>query len=89
MRTRSRRNAYGVTKIVRDSYSSTWWDNRKKVFARDSGKCQGYIGGIKCSRKGSEVHHIIPLSRGGTNSVMNLITLCRNCHDARHNHLFR
>ena len=31
MRTRSRRNAYGVTKIVRDSYSSTWWDNRKKV----------------------------------------------------------
>ncbi|WP_204365619.1 HNH endonuclease [Natronococcus jeotgali] len=27
-----------------------------------------------------EVHHIVPLSAGGSNERSNLITLCKNCH---------
>ena len=27
-----------------------------------------------------EVDHIIPLFKGGTNDVNNLVALCRNCH---------
>lgn len=27
-----------------------------------------------------EVHHILPLSRGGTNDFSNLMALCKSCH---------
>lgn len=34
-----------------------------------------------CRRTGDlEVHHIRPRQKGGTNSVWNLLALCRNCH---------
>lgn len=90
-RTRSKVNGYGVARIVRDSYSNKttkvdWWAIRKEVFVRDGGKCQVRRGGTKCLRPGVDVHHIIPLSRGGTTTKSNLITTCRDCHDARHGH---
>lgn len=31
-----------------------------------------------------EVHHIVPLSQGGTDSLNNAIALCPNCHRKRH-----
>lgn len=31
-----------------------------------------------------EVHHIIPLSEGGTNDESNLMSLCRSCHQKVH-----
>lgn len=30
----------------------------------------------------TEVHHILPLSRGGTHAVDNLMSLCTPCHSA-------
>ncbi|MFC1595593.1 HNH endonuclease [Gemmatimonadota bacterium] len=30
------------------------------------------------------VHHIIPISEGGTNNASNLIVLCPNCHTRAH-----
>jgi len=29
-----------------------------------------------------EVHHILPLSRGGTNDTANLMALCKPCHSS-------
>lgn len=29
-----------------------------------------------------EVHHILPLSRGGTNDASNLMALCKPCHSS-------
>jgi len=29
-----------------------------------------------------EVHHIIPLSQGGTNDLDNLMSLCKSCHSS-------
>lgn len=39
----------------------------------------------ECQKQGKltpaeEVHHILPLSRGGTNAVNNLMALCKPCH---------
>ena len=31
-----------------------------------------------------EVHHILPLSRGGTNNEDNLMSLCKSCHSKIH-----
>lgn len=48
--------------------------------------------GNKCSDCGWDkgfchVHHIIPKSAGGTDELENLIVLCPNCHQIRHNEM--
>ncbi|MZQ50304.1 MAG: hypothetical protein GT598_14995 [Bacteroidales bacterium] len=44
------------------------------VWIRDNGQCTG------CgSTKNLEYHHIIPLSKGGSNSVRNVRLMCQTC----------
>ena len=31
-------------------------------------------------------HHILPISKGGTDTYDNFIVLCKKCHNANHNH---
>ena len=88
----TKRTFGGNARIVRDNYSNSktsWWDIRKEVVQRDGGKCQAMAGWSKCGKPAVEVHHITPLSRGGLTTKANLISLCKDCHDARHNHLKR
>lgn len=51
---------------------------RFEVFKRDEFTCQ------YCGRTSPavilEVDHIVPVSKGGTNDLMNLITSCRDCN---------
>ena len=58
-----------------------WFKIRKQVLERDDWQC------CNCS-EGSNlvVHHIVPISNHGTNQLANLVTLCRQCHRAAHNH---
>lgn len=48
--------------------------------ARDGYKCQC------CGKKNCrlEVHHLLPRSRGGSDKLANLITLCTDCHHLAH-----
>jgi 5-methylcytosine-specific restriction endonuclease McrA len=53
---------------------------KKKIIKRDDG-CR------KCSKEGVdelEVHHIIPVSQGGSDSEDNLAILCVDCHKTAH-----
>ena len=34
-----------------------------------------------------EVHHIVPISRGGTHAADNLMSLCQSCHNKIHHDL--
>ena len=44
-----------------------------------------YIGFNKTDGKQYiEVHHVIPLSEGGEDSMHNTVALCPNCHRALH-----
>jgi predicted restriction endonuclease len=67
-------------------YPSDWESRRKKVYERDDHKCQN------CGRGGGEhgnvelhAHHIVPKSKGGTHKKSNLISVCKQCHNAIHN----
>lgn len=70
--------------------TSQWRKTRAAAYKRDGGLCQD------CLKKGlitpgREVHHIIELTEDNiTNPSIslgldNLVTLCKSCHEARHN----
>jgi 5-methylcytosine-specific restriction endonuclease McrA len=49
--------------------------NRKRIYKRDNNQCV-YCG----SEKNLTIDHIIPRSRGGKNSWVNLVTCCSYCN---------
>lgn len=57
--------------------------NRFSIFKRDNFTCQ-YCG--KTPKDGVKLHvdHIIPLDKGGDNSLENLITACQECNLEKH-----
>lgn len=57
-----------------------FWNIREYVLFRDGHKCQGKNN---CTGRILNVHHIETRKTGG-NSPGNLITLCKDCHDAYH-----
>jgi hypothetical protein len=49
---------------------------RSDVLSRDGNQCR------RCyARRDLELHHLVPVSRGGSNIETNLITLCVGCHN--------
>ena len=85
------RKVYCSQKCQREGYNirkgfnqtrEAWFSLREFVLERDGFACQD------CNTflldKGLEAHHIKPLFQGGINEETNLITLCHQCHNARH-----
>lgn len=69
------------------SYPSDWDQRRRQVYQRDGYTCQ------RCGRGGGpngmaelHAHHKVPRSKGGSHSLSNLETLCRECHNQKHPH---
>lgn len=55
-------------------------DKRAYLFEREKGCC------IYCGRKGKmEVEHVVPKSKGGTDSLNNLVLACHDCNQAKGN----
>jgi hypothetical protein len=77
-----------------DSSRDTHMRGRKPILAaiehqvhlRDHGSCQAKrADGSTCrSTKFTHIHHIVEVSRGGSNDVDNLLTLCSRCHRRWH-----
>jgi len=54
---------------------------RRRVLARDGHRCRT----PGCGRRTLlELHHRVPVARGGTNHASNLVTSCHGCHQALH-----
>ena len=69
-----------------NTYNASWQqlaDKRKRMDNFTCKKC-GYHAGIE-NRNKLHVHHIVPLSKGGRNTLSNLITVCQSCHEKIHN----
>ena len=59
------------------------WRRIRSIYIKAHPYCE------ECYRKGimtpvEEVHHIKPLSEGGTNDFSNLMSLCKSCHSRIH-----
>lgn len=74
-----------VAKVRRtkvQAYTVDWDAISKAIIKRDCGRC------TECpATKDLNVHHIIPVSRGGRTVGYNLKTLCRRCHSSKHSHM--
>ena len=82
----------GVAKIRRDNYGPKWYTTVNQIQKRDNKTCMacGAVGGstrYDGSKVKLDTHHIRRLSRGGTTTSANLMTLCSVCHAKRHSHL--
>lgn len=58
---------------------SNRWKQIRQLYIKEHPVCE------ICEKKGiikavEEVHHLIPLSKGGTNRADNLMSLCKSCH---------
>lgn len=68
----------------REEYGSDWEDTTRTIRERDNNMCQEADG--HCYGP-LQVHHVIPISHGGTNSDGNLIALCKYHHSLKHPHM--
>ena len=50
---------------------------RSFLFKKHNGRC------VYCSNKAEEIEHLIPKSKGGTDSVHNLVIACRKCNELK------
>ena len=63
-------------------YGAAWKSIRDR-YAKAHPLCE------RCLKEGrltpmEEVHHILPLNRGGTNDESNLMSVCHSCHERIH-----
>lgn len=58
---------------------------KHQVFLRDQGQCTKVVQGKRCqTRRWLDVHHVIPLAKGGEDTLQNLVTLCSAHHRMDH-----
>lgn len=71
-----------TTSSASRGYGGAWQRARRAVLARDAGLCQ------VCAKAGrvtlaTEVDHIKPKAKGGTDDPENLQAICKTCHEAK------
>jgi hypothetical protein len=69
-------------------YPPDWDERRQRCLDRDGQRCR-----LCGAESRLHIHHIKPISYGGTHTLQNLITLCYRCHEIqryfRHDELVR
>jgi len=75
-------NRYERSKDVNKIYGRSWKRIRDK-YAREHPLCERCLSEGRATLM-QEVHHIIPVSQGGTNDPSNLMSLCQSCHTKMH-----
>ena len=72
-----------TTQYVRNIYILEYAKRRANGICQDCKKMAPFKN-RKTGEPYLEIHHIIPLSKGGKDSIDNVIALCPNCHRKRH-----
>ena len=58
-------------------YGAAWRKLREQVMRRDAGLCQPCKPQLTLA---TEVDHILPKAKGGTDDISNLQAICSECH---------
>jgi 5-methylcytosine-specific restriction endonuclease McrA len=66
-----------LTRFVKVPYRATVPLTRKAVFARDSGRC------VYCGAVATSLDHVVPRSRGGEHSWVNVVSACGRCNHVK------
>lgn len=80
---RSERSSFAVPSVirlrylVRVPYQRRVTLSRRAVLFRDARRCQ------YCGRDADSIDHVVPRSRGGSNSWDNVVAACRRCNLAK------
>lgn len=75
---------YVNLKLYKRLTRTNWYRTRKMILDKFDNKC------VKCKKaKDLSVHHIKPISLGGTNNPDNLTVLCNKCHVLQHRKIAR
>lgn len=67
--------------------SAEFAEVRAAVIRRSGGRCENMLhcsGGIRCSRRVDDVHHIAYCKWGEVDTPANLLAVCRTCHKRLH-----
>lgn len=68
----------------KEDYGHDWDNIKEQILERDNYVCKERDGSCHGPL---QAHHIIPLSKGGTNLFDNLIILCKYHHSLKHEHM--
>lgn len=79
---RERYDKYSRSVNYKKKYGHEWVKIRA-VYVSEHPLCEMCLKDGKVTPV-EEVHHILPVSRGGTNDTENLMSLCRSCHNKIH-----
>lgn len=79
-------------KLSTTNYGKDWGVCSYEARKRDNWQCQAHRLGLpKCFNRFPpplhhllHAHHIIPRSKGGSNHLYNVLTLCLDCHSLEH-----
>lgn len=80
-----RRDDYHKNSGIHTALKTDWRSIGKSVREFYNYTCCGCAK--PTGKTGGDVHHVIPLSKGGVTALRNLILLCDDCHSLRHRHL--
>ena len=76
---------YERSPYVNKKYGRAWKRIRDRYVAKhplcERCKAEGRLTPVE------EVHHVLPVSKGGTHERSNLMALCRSCHNKIHHEL--
>jgi 5-methylcytosine-specific restriction endonuclease McrA len=67
-----------VSKAWSAGSTTAWRKVRPVILSRDAYRCQ--IRGPKCTGRATQVDHIVPKSRGGSDDPSNLQAACQPCN---------
>jgi hypothetical protein len=70
-----------------ESEVESWDVLRERVFERDGHACRNCGIDLDTGRSSLEAHFVVAPVHGGVVSADNLVTLCRDCHAAAHEHI--
>lgn len=76
---------YGRHYISHERYGNDWRKIRDH-YIRSHPYCESCFKQGKLT-KATLVHHVIPISQGGTHGLDNLMSLCASCHRKIHNNM--